>query len=83
MTFEPQADTANVDEDILVLDEVPDPQVALPVWEPTGNAAIDAALEDLNAITQADLADHALIYEQVQQSLRGTLDGLSHDDDPA
>lgn len=82
---EPQADEVAADsvEEILVLDEAPDPQAALPVWEPTGNVAVDAALEDLHAVAHADLSDHAQIYERVQQSLRGTLDDLSHDDDPA
>jgi hypothetical protein len=70
-------------EEILVLDEVPDPQATLPVWEPTGNTAVDAALEDLHAVAQSDLAEHAEIYERVQQSLRATLDGLAADDDPA
>lgn len=70
-------------EEILVLDEVPDPQATLPVWEPTGNAAVDAALEELHAVAQTDLGEHAEIYERVQQSLRATLDGLAADDDPA
>lgn len=67
-------------EEILVLDEAPDPQAALPVWEPTGNSQVDAALEELHAIAQADLSDHADIYEQVQGSLRATLDGLAADE---
>ncbi len=70
-------------EKILVLDEAPDPQAALPVWEPTGNVAVDAALEELHAVAQSDLGEHAEIYERVQQSLRATLDGLASDDDPA
>lgn len=70
-------------EEILVLDEVPDPQATLPVWEPTGNAAVDAALEELHAVAQSELSEHAEIYERVQQSLRATLDGLAADDEPA
>ena len=70
-------------DEILVLDEAPDPQATLPVWEPTGNAAVDAALEELHAVAQSDLGEHAGIYERVQQSLRATLDGLAADDDPA
>lgn len=78
------ADTeATVGEDVLVLEHAPDPQAALPVWEPTGNATVDAALEELHALAEADLGDHAEIYERVQQSLRSTLDGLSTSDDPA
>lgn len=70
-------------EEILVLDEAPDPQATLPVWEPTGNAAVDAALEELHAVSQSDLGEHAEIYERVQQSLRATLDGLAAHEDPA
>jgi hypothetical protein len=69
-----------MDEEILVLDEAPDPQATLPVWEPTGNAQVDAALEGLHAIAQTDLADHSDIYERVQGSLRATLDGLVADE---
>jgi hypothetical protein len=81
--FEPEVFESEEAEAILVLDEVPDPQATLPVWEPTGNTAVDAALEDLHAVAQSDLAEHAEIYERVQQSLRSTLDGLAADDDPA
>ena len=70
-------------DDVLVLEEVPDPDALLPVWEPTGNPAVDAALEELHAVAGAELGDHAQIYERVQQSLRATLDGLAAEDDPA
>lgn len=72
-----------VGEDVLVLEEAPDPQSALPVWEPTGNATVDSALEELHGLAETDLAEHAEIYERLQQSLRSTLDGLSTADDPA
>lgn len=80
---EAEADGSEEAEEILVLDEAPDPQATLPVWEPTGNAAVDAALEELHAVAQSDLSEHAEIYERVQQSLRATLDGLAADDEPA
>ncbi len=69
-------EVAEHDEDILVLSEAPDPDAILPMWEPTGNATVDAALDELRAIADADLADHAQVYDRVQTSLRGTLDGL-------
>lgn len=72
-----------MDDDVLVLDEAPDPDAVLPVWEPTGNTNVDAALEELHAVAGAELGDHAQIYERVQQSLRATLDGLAAEDDPA
>ena len=74
-----EADTSEVD-DVLVLDEAPDPDAVLPVWEPTGNAAVDAALEELHAVAVSELGAHADIYERLQQSLRSTLDGLAADD---
>lgn len=73
----------SMDDDVLVLDEAPDPDAVLPVWEPTGNTNVDAALEELHAVAGAELGDHAQIYERVQQSLRATLDGLAAEDDPA
>lgn len=70
------------DEDLLVLDEEPSPPDAvLPVWEPTGNAQVDAALEELHALTAVDVSDHADVYERVQASLRSTLDGLAAEDE--
>ena len=79
----PSTDDVVEGDDVLVLDEVPDPDAVLPVWEPTGNSAVDAALEELHAVAGAELGDHAQIYERVQQSLRATLDGLAAEDDPA
>lgn len=70
-------------EDVLVLEEVPDPDAVLPVWEPTGHPSVDAALEELHAVAGADLGDHAAIYERAQQSLRATLDGLAAEDESA
>ncbi len=89
MTFDPQVDPtedvvtdvdASAVDDVLVLDEAPDPEAVLPVWEPTGNAAVDAALEELHAVAGSELGVHADIYERLQQSLRSTLDGLAADD---
>lgn len=91
MSIDPQSHAArstgdlveSMDDDVLVLDEAPDPDAVLPVWEPTGNTNVDAALEELHAVAGAELGDHAQIYERVQQSLRATLDGLAAEDDPA
>jgi len=44
------------DDDVLVVDEVvapevtPSPDAVLPVWEPTGNADVDGALDSLHAL---------------------------------
>ena len=80
---EPEGSSSDVvvtSDDVLVLEEMPDPDVVLPVWEPTGHPTVDAALEELHAVSGAELGDHAAIYDRVQQSLRATLDGLAAED---
>ena len=76
---EDQAD----EESVLVLEEASLPEAVLPVWEPTGNAAVDAALEDLHALADTDVNEHAAVYDKVQASLRAPLDGLVSEDEPA
>ena len=71
------------EESVLVLEEASLPEAVLPVWEPTGNAAVDAALEDLHALDDTDVNEHAAVYDKVQASLRATLDGLVSEDEPA
>lgn len=71
------------EEAVLVLEESPDPDSVLPVWEPTGNPDVDAALEPLHALQGSDVAEHAAVYEGIERSLRGVLDGLSAEDEPA
>jgi len=81
-----EADEAAIEDSIMVLEDgsSPDlPDAVLPVWEPTGNADVDAALEDLHALADTDVTEHAAVYERVQSSLRGTLDGLVAEDEPA
>ncbi|MGB1079650.1 MAG: hypothetical protein ACPG1L_09245, partial [Candidatus Nanopelagicales bacterium] len=49
------------DDDVLVVDEVvapevtPSPDAVLPVWEPTGNADVDGALDSLHALADTDV----------------------------
>lgn len=69
--------------DVLVLDEVPDPDSVLPVWEPTGHPAVDSALEQLHSLEGADIGEHVATFEGIERSLRGTLDGLAAEDDSA
>lgn len=71
------------DTEVLVLDEVPDPDSVLPVWEPTGNATVDSALEQLDTLADADVGEHAATFERIEQSLRATLNGLAAEDESA
>ena len=72
-----------IDDDVLVLQDAPDPDSVLPVWEPTGNATIDATLEQLHSLADADVGEHAATFERIEQSLRATLNGLAAEDESA
>ena len=79
-------DDASVD-DVLVVDEVvtpevrPSPDAVLPVWEPTGNADVDGALDSLHALADTDVTQHVGVFEEVESALRATLNGLVAEDE--
>lgn len=63
------------EEDILLLEEAQDPLV-LQVWEPTGEARVDAALDRLAELDPDDVHQHAAIFDDIHQQLRATLTDL-------
>jgi hypothetical protein len=63
------------DEDVLLLEEV-DESLVLPVWEPTGEPRVDAALDRLVELDPDDVAQHATVFDEVHQALRATLTDL-------
>jgi hypothetical protein len=63
------------DEDVLVLQEV-DAGLVLPVWEPTGEPRVDAALDVLATLDTDDVHQHPAVFEQIHQQLRATLTDL-------
>ena len=63
-------------ESIMVLEDAP-AELVLEVWEPTGDAVVDSALEDLRALESADLSDHVEIFGSIHDQLRGRLTDLS------
>jgi hypothetical protein len=63
-------------EDLLVLDEVVDSELVLPVWEATGNIEIDSALELIQAIDLEDIHSHQAILTQVHDRLRDVMVNL-------
>ena len=65
----PEASTSN--EDVLLVQEVHDEHV-LPVWDPTGQSAVDEALELLQGLS-GDVQDHAPVYDEVHRRLRDAL----------
>ena len=74
-------------EDVLVVDEAvapevtPSPDAVLPVWEPTGNADVDGALDSLHALADTDVTQHVSVFEEVESALRATLNGLVAEDE--
>ena len=74
-------------EDVLVVDEAvapevtPSPDAVLPVWEPTGNAGVDGALDSLHALADTDVTQHVSVFEEVESALRATVNGLVAEDE--
>ena len=74
-------------EDVLVVDEAvapevtPSPDAVLPVWEPTGNADVDGALDSLHALADIDVTQHVSVFEEVESALRATVNGLVAEDE--
>ena len=55
-----------------------DGELVLPVWEPTGDAAVDAALERLNELDDLDASEHVAVFESVHRQLHQRLSDLHH-----
>jgi len=70
------ATRALADEDVLVLQDAP-VELELAVWEPTGDEVVDGALEQLSALGELDLADHAQVFSAVHEQLRSRLTDVS------
>ena len=63
------------EDDVLVLEEV-DTELVLPVWEPTGEPRVDAALDGLTTLDPEDVHQHAAVFDDIHQQLRSTLTDL-------
>ena len=68
-------DDADVSEDFELVQEV-EPELALPVWEPTGDAAVDAALDELAKLDALPVAEHIDVFTSVHAALHERLGGL-------
>jgi hypothetical protein len=65
------------DDDVLLLEEVEvETELVLPVWEPTGDAQVDAALDLLTTLDPDDVHQHAAVFDEIHQGLRGRLTDL-------
>lgn len=67
------------DTELLVLEDAPDPDLVLPVWEPTGVPAVDGALDRLRAVTESGLDAHPDVYGAIHADLRQVLGDLDSD----
>ncbi len=54
-----------------------DGELVLPVWEPTGDSAVDAALERLNELDDLDASEHVAVFESVHRQLHQRLSDLN------
>jgi hypothetical protein len=63
-------------QDLLVLDEVVDAELVLPMWEATGNSEVDSALELIQAIDLEEIHSHHGILTQVHDRLRNVMVNL-------
>lgn len=72
-------DDVDVDDDggeeFALVQEV-EPELALPVWEPTGDAAVDAALDELALLDGLPIAEHIDVFTSVHAALHERLGGL-------
>ena len=62
------------EDDVLLLEE--EEPLVLPVWEPTGEPAVDAALDRLVELDPDDVHQHAAVFDDVHRTLRATLTDL-------
>ncbi|MBU6243584.1 MAG: hypothetical protein KGP12_00040 [Actinomycetales bacterium] len=51
--------------------------MVLPVWEPTGDPEVDAALDELAGLDDLPAAEHAGVFDSVHRRLHGRLSGLA------
>ena len=74
--LEGSLDDHDFDDAVMVLEEV-DVALVLPVWEPTGDAEVDAALEQLATLDELSVHDHAELLTSVHSSLHQRLTDIS------
>ncbi|MDQ5973942.1 MAG: hypothetical protein QG661_1151 [Actinomycetota bacterium] len=72
---EPGSDIDPLDDELVLLEEVED-ELVLPVWEPTGEPRVDAALDALSGLDPDDVHSHAAVFDDVHQQLRSALTDL-------
>ena len=71
-----QDDPVEVVDEVMVLEEVSDPELLLPVWEATGNAEVDSALELIQVLDSELIHEHAEVLGEVHGRLHGLMANL-------
>ena len=71
-----ESESVTESQDLLVLDEVVDADLVLPMWEATGNSEVDSALELIQAIDLEEIHSHHGILTQVHDRLRDVMVNL-------
>lgn len=62
--------------EVLLLEEIADPELTLPVWEATGNAEIDSALELMQSLDPDSIHTHAEVLGEVHGRLHELMSQL-------
>jgi hypothetical protein len=52
-------------------------ELILPVWEPTGDPTVDAALERLRELDDLDASEHVALFETVHRQVHQRLSDLN------
>ncbi|MDO9485404.1 MAG: hypothetical protein Q7K25_05025 [Actinomycetota bacterium] len=73
---ESSLDEPDLEDSVMLLQEV-DVALVLPVWEPTGDAQVDSALEQLATLDELSVHDHAEVLTSVHSSLHQRLTDIS------
>ena len=71
-----QDDPVEVVDEVMVLEEVSDPELLLPVWEATGNGEVDSALELIQVLDSELIHEHAEVLGEVHGRLHGLMANL-------
>lgn len=75
-SFPERASEIEATNDVMVLEEIADPELTLPVWEATGNADVDSALELMQDIDPESIHTHAEILSTVHGRLHNLMSQL-------
>lgn len=74
-----ETDAASMTEElseVMLLEEIADPELTLPVWEATGNAEIDSALELMQSLDPDSIHTHAEVLGEVHGRLHELMSQL-------